>query len=101
MKGCRKTCGAVYMKSAEQQREDEDDRQSLDRCDQAGSVPRAMRHALCCRSIRYSVSSTTDMSFGTISATIRAAVEDHQPVGDLVHVREVVLDVDAGAAPTP
>ena len=38
------------------------------------------------------------MSFGAISLTIRAAVEDDEPVGDLVHVREIVLDIDAGAA---
>ena len=30
-----------------------------------------------------------------------AAVEHDQAVGDLVHVREIVLDVDAGAARTP
>ena len=29
---------------------------------------------------------------------MRAAVEDDQAVGDLVHMREVVLDIDAGAA---
>ena len=27
-----------------------------------------------------------------------AAIEDHQPVGELVHVRKIVLDVDAGAS---
>ena len=48
--------------------------------------------------MRNSVSSTTDMSFGLISATTRAAIEDDQPVGDFVHMGEIVLDIDAGAA---
>ena len=28
----------------------------------------------------------------------RAAIQDHQPIGHFVHMSEVVLDVDAGAA---
>ena len=51
--------------------------------------------------MRYSVSSITVMSFGRISETIRAAVEHDQPVGDLVDMGEIVLDVDAGAAAAP
>ncbi len=59
-----------------QQREDQDDRQAFDR---GGSVFAlggvAMRSpaqwCLCCSSMRYSVSSATDMSFGEISVTIR------------------------------
>ena len=39
----------------------------------------------------------TVMSFGRISTDDRAAVENDQPVGDLVDVGEIVLDVDAGA----
>ena len=48
--------------------------------------------------MRYSVSSTTDMSPRDHLGDHRAAVEDHQPVGHAVHVGEVVVDVDAGAA---
>ena len=61
----------------------------------------AAPQALCCNSIRYSVSSITDMSFGSDLADDPAAVEHDQPVGDLVDVREIVLDVDAGAAGSP
>ena len=48
--------------------------------------------------MRYSVSSATDMSLGRISRHDRAAIENDQPVGDLVDMGEIVLDVDAGAA---
>ena len=100
--GCRKTCGAEIHEQDEEQHEDDDDRQALDPLEDrglAGCAPwRADPQVLCCRSMRYSVSSTTVMSFGWISADDRAAVEHDQPVGDLVDVGEIVLDVDAGAA---
>ena len=44
------------------------------------------------------MSSATDMSCGRISATMLPRSRIDQPVGDLVHMREVVLDIDAGAA---
>jgi hypothetical protein len=48
--------------------------------------------------MRYSVSSATVMSFGFTSAATVPRLKDDQPVGDLVHMCEVVLDINAGAA---
>ena len=55
----------------EEQREDEDDRQALDRATRRARCLAPCVTPACCRSMRYSVSSITDMSFGTTSATIR------------------------------
>ena len=57
----------------QEQREDEDDRQAFELPEPGRvlAIPPWLRpHALCCRAMRYSVSSITDMSLGRISATI-------------------------------
>ena len=55
-------------------------------------------HALCCRSIRIFGQLDDRHVLGQDLGDDRAAVEDDQPVGDLVDMGEVVLDIDAGAA---
>ncbi len=52
---------------------------------------------MCCKSIRYSVSSATVIVLRVDFGDDPSAVEHDQPVRHLVHMRQIVFDIDAGA----